>query len=61
MSTGRMATHGDNLLYNLLIPKSSRWEEVVVHHVTDGRDSLQLEIERRDHFYGTITFERLKL
>ena len=43
-----------------MVEKREPNEIIVVHHYTDSRDQLQLEVERRSDELG-IKFERIKI
>jgi hypothetical protein len=58
--TGKKAIRSQQLLLMPLITKRSVEEVIVIHHVTDNAQKLQLEIERRCPING-LKFERLFL
>lgn len=60
-SIGRQPTRIEQLLIsNTLVTKRTPEEVIVVHHLTDARYKVQLEIERRCPVNG-IKFERIVL
>ena len=56
---GQKATRSQQILFAPLITKRLHGEVIVIHHVIDTPEKLQLEIERRTP--NGITFERIVL
>ena len=59
-NTGKQALRSEQLVLAQLIEKRHSDEQIIIHHVTDTVQFLQLEVERRSKALG-ITFERIIL
>ena len=59
-NTGKQALRSEQLVLAQLIEKRHSDEQIIIHHVTDTVQFLQLEVERRSKALG-ITLERIIL
>lgn len=59
-NTGKQALRSEQLVLSKLIEKRHSDEKIIIHHVTDTVNFLQLEVERHSKALG-IKFERIIL